>query len=262
MFFHSQTEIEQRHIVNALRFELGKCLVPAVRERVLFLLSQIDDDLAKQVAEGLGVGVPKKVEGYLNENYGADADPKSLQPKKFTGEPHDSPALSIVRSAKPGMKTAKVAILLADGYEEAAVKAISQAIKDAGGEAKIVAPHGGVVVGDKEGELPVDFSLPTVCSVLFDALYVAGGEACVETLEADTRALEFLEEAHKHCKAIAATDEAVELLNATRVAASIAANDPAIVTGKGKSKQVAAAFVEAISQHRNWDREPRTLPNG
>ena len=25
MFFHSQAEIEQRHIVNALRFELGKC---------------------------------------------------------------------------------------------------------------------------------------------------------------------------------------------------------------------------------------------
>ncbi len=262
MFFHSQAEIEQRHIINALRFELGKCFNSAIRERVLFLLSQIDSGLAGQVAEGLGLAVPKKIEGYLNENYGADADPKSVQPKKFTGTPHDSPALSIVRSAKPGMQTAKVAILLADGFDEAAVKTVSQAIMAAGGDVKIIAPHGGVVVGDKRGELPVDFSLPTVCSVLFDAVYLAGGEACVEALKADTRAIEFVEEAHKHCKAIAATGVAAGFLDSTRVAASIEVSDPAIVSGDRSAKQAAAAFVEAISQHRNWDREPRILPNG
>lgn len=262
MFFHSQSEIEQRHIVNALRFELGKCANPAVRERVLFLLSQIDGGLAGQVAEGLGLEVPKKIEGYLNQNFGADADPKAVQPKKFTGKPHDSPPLSIVRSAKAGMKTAKVAVLLAEGFEEAAVKTISQAVLTAGGQAKIIAPHGGVVVGDNGGELPVDFSLPTVCSVLFDAVFVAGGQECVESLMADTRAIEFVEEAHKHCKAIAATGEAAEFLNSTRVATSIEANDSAIVTGDRPAKQVAAAFVEAISQHRNWEREPKTLPNG
>jgi catalase len=38
MFFHSQAEIEQRHIINALRFELGKCASQAVRERMLFML--------------------------------------------------------------------------------------------------------------------------------------------------------------------------------------------------------------------------------
>lgn len=262
MFFHSQSEIEQRHIINALRFELGKCVNPSVRERVLFMLSQIDGGLAGDVAAGLGMEVPKKIDGYLNENYGADADPKAVQPKRFSGEPHDSPPLSIMRSAKPGMQTAKVAILLADGFEEAALKTISQAIVAAGGLAKIIAPHGGVVVGDKGGGLSVDFSLPTVCSVLFDAVYVAGGQGCVETLNAETRAIEFVEEAHKHCKAIAATGTAVDFLNSTRVAASIEASDHAIVVGDGSAKQIAAAFVEAISQHRNWDREPQTLPNG
>lgn len=262
MFFHSQSEIEQRHVINALRFELGKCVNPSVRERVLFMLSQIDGGLAGDVAAGLGMDVPKKIDGYLNENYGADADPKAVQPKRFSGEPHDSPPLSIMRSAKPGMQTAKVAILLADGFEEAALKTISQAIVAAGGLAKIIAPHGGVVVGDKGAELSVDFSLPTVCSVLFDAVYVAGGQGCVETLNAETRAIEFVEEAHKHCKAIAATGTAVDFLNSTRVAASIEASDHAIVVGDGSAKQIAAAFVEAISQHRNWDRELQTLPNG
>jgi len=262
MFFHSQAEIEQRHIVNALRFELGKCETQAVRERMLFMLSQIDGGLAQDVADGLGLDVPKKIEGYLNENYGADTDPKEVQPKKFTGKPHDSAPLSIVRSAKPGMQTAKVAILLADGFKDAEVKAVSQAIAAAGGQAKIIAPHGGTVVSEKGAELPVDFSLPTVCSVLFDAVYIAGGEDCVKTLQAETRAVEFVEEAHKHCKAIAASSEAGKLLGATRVAASIAEQDPMIVIGGGSAKQVATDFVAAIRQHRNWEREPRTLPNG
>ncbi|HUQ68011.1 MAG TPA: catalase, partial [Planctomycetaceae bacterium] len=133
MFFHSQSEIEQRHMVNALRFELGKCQKPAVRERVLYLLSQIDNGLAGAVAEGLGMAVPKVIDGNLNANVGADADAKSLQPRKFSGTPVDSPALSIVRSAKPGMATAKVAVLLADGFQAAGVAAIKEAVTAAGG---------------------------------------------------------------------------------------------------------------------------------
>ena len=102
MFFHSQSAVEQRHIVNALRFELGKCDTLAVRERVLYLLSQIDDGLANDVAEGLGIPVPKTIDGDLNLNVGADADAESLQPEKFTGDAVDSPPLSIVKSAKKG----------------------------------------------------------------------------------------------------------------------------------------------------------------
>ena len=85
---------------------------------------------------------------------------------------------------------------------------------------------------------------------------------CVETLSTDTRAVEFVEEAYKHCKAIAATGEAVAFLKSTRVATGITQQDPAVVVGDGGAKKVAAAFVAAISQHRNWNREPKTLPNG
>jgi len=227
---------------------------------MLFLLSQIDGGMAEMVAEGLGMPVPRKIDGYLNQNFGADADPKAVQPRKFTGEPQDSPPLSIARSAKPGMKTAKVAMLLADGFDESSLKTVSQAIAAAGGESKVVALHGGTVRSAKGTERAVDFSLPTVCSVLFDAVYVVGGESCVKALQTNSRAIEFVEEAHKHCKAIAATDNAIEFLQSTRVGPSIADEDPAVVTGPAKS--VAPAFVDAISQHRNWEREKKTLPNG
>ena len=104
--------------------------------------------------------------------------------------------------------------------------------------------------------------MPTVCSVLFDAVYIAGGDAAVESLQVEPRATEFVEEAHKHCKAIVATGHAAEFLQSTRVGTSMAAEDPLVITGEGSAKQLAAAFVEAISQHRNWDRESKTLPNG
>ena len=54
LFFNSQSEPEKNHIIRALRFELGKVETPPIRERMLFLLAQVDKSLANRVAEGLG----------------------------------------------------------------------------------------------------------------------------------------------------------------------------------------------------------------
>ena len=54
-FLISQDLIEQRHITDALVFELSKCEVPVIRERMLSHLINIDADLASSVAEGLGI---------------------------------------------------------------------------------------------------------------------------------------------------------------------------------------------------------------
>ena len=40
LFWNSQTEVEQAHIVNAFRFELAKCQMPAIRERMVSSLRQ------------------------------------------------------------------------------------------------------------------------------------------------------------------------------------------------------------------------------
>lgn len=54
-FFISQSLIEQRHIGDALVFELSKCEFPAIRERMVGHLRNIDSDLAQTVADGLGL---------------------------------------------------------------------------------------------------------------------------------------------------------------------------------------------------------------
>jgi catalase len=60
LFYNSQSEPEKQHIIRALRFELGKVETPAIRERMLALLAQIDKGLAVSVAEGLGAKIPTK----------------------------------------------------------------------------------------------------------------------------------------------------------------------------------------------------------
>jgi hypothetical protein len=55
LFFDSQSAPEQDHIVEALRFELGKVERPAIRERMIGMLNRVDATLAARVAEGLGL---------------------------------------------------------------------------------------------------------------------------------------------------------------------------------------------------------------
>ena len=59
-FFVSQTETEQTHIKDAFVFELSKCENPAIRTRMVSHLLNVDDALAKKIADGLGLTVLPK----------------------------------------------------------------------------------------------------------------------------------------------------------------------------------------------------------
>src|SRR3546814_16100845 len=60
MFYRSQTENEQAHIASALVFELSKVGLDHVRARVVGQLRNIDESLAKRVADGLAIALPAK----------------------------------------------------------------------------------------------------------------------------------------------------------------------------------------------------------
>src|SRR5450755_4408612 len=55
LFYVSQTESEQNHIVSALVFELSKVATPAIRLRMVANLVHVDTALAARVASGLGL---------------------------------------------------------------------------------------------------------------------------------------------------------------------------------------------------------------
>ncbi len=268
LFFNSQSAPEQAHIVKALRFELGKVETLAIRERMLYLLAQVDKTLAQNVAAGLGMSVPNKLDTPLNMSIPADGDPKKFQPKRGNKEVGTSPALSMANTVKDSIKTRKIAVLVADGFDDVALAGMTKALTAAGAMVKIVAPRLGQLKGANGTEIKIDFSLLTTASVLFDAVYVPGGDRSVAALKLEPDALHFVNEAYKHCKAIAATGAGVELLAASSVGEppvtgtqaegkQVVVNEGVVSSRAARPEQVATKFINAIAQHRHWEREPK-----
>ncbi len=267
LFFNSQSEPEQGHIIRALRFELGKLETPAIRERMLGLLAEVDKTMANSVAEGLGMKVPAKLDKPMNMSVPADGDPRKFQPKRATQAIEVSPTLSMLNNPNfpnDTIKTRKIAVLLADGFDDAAVAEMSKALLTAGAAPKTVAPRLGVVTGADGDKLKVDFSFLTASSVLFDAVYVPGGDVSMEALKQQAEADEFVNEAYKHCKAIAASGSGVgfvakslgEKFSEPNTTGKLVGSNKGVVTSRASvTANFAAEFIQAIAQHRHWERE-------
>ncbi len=255
LFFNSQAPHEQQHIINALTFELGMVTRPAIVERMLGMLNKVDKNLANGIAQGLGMKVPGSVAGRVNQAVGADAG-RETEPKPTNNTYGKSPALSMANTVKDTIRTRKIAILVADGVDDNDLANMKAALTNEGAMVKIVGPRGGTLKTAGGKEIMVDKSLMNAASVLFDATYVPGGQKSAATLAGDDRAILFVNETFKHCKALAATGRGVEVLRASAIDLEAAKKDPAlIVEEKSDAKKVSGRFIKAIAQHRNWERE-------
>jgi catalase len=234
---------------------------------MLFLLAQVDKNLAQRVAAGLGASVPAKLDKPVNMSVPADVDPKKVQPKRVTQAIEVSPTLSMVNNPNfpsESIKTRKIAFLVADGFDDADVLEMKQTLMTAGAVAMTVAPRLGVLTGASGTTIKADFSFLTGSSVLFDAVYVPDGEASVTSLKAESDAANFLTEAYKHCKTIAGSGVGVELLASAGIITSADETSgtdkleprPGVVVSRNASvKSLGNQFVRAIARHRHWERE-------
>ncbi|MEO8934505.1 MAG: catalase [Xanthomarina sp.] len=247
LFYRSLANWEQEHLTDAYVFELGKCMHQHIQERMLFVIAQIDSGLAQKVADGLGLKVPKTVDMPLNQSIGADADAALFQPPKKKIYLEKSPALSQANTKFDTIVSRQVAVLIGDGFSMTDFKRMTHALKKEGAMIKVIAPHGGTVKSNEVAEQKVDASIATTESVLYDAIYVPGGKESVRALQQNAKFTKFINEALKHCKAIAADNEGVAFLETTYVADF--KDDVAICMNKEPLK-----FIEAIAQHRNWKR--------
>ena len=263
LFYNSQSEFEKNHIIDALRFELGKLETEAIRVRVVGMLTQIDKTLAAKVAKGLGIEAPSSPEQPMNLSIPADGNPDDFQPTAVKSSLKRSEALSMANTAKDSIKTRKIAILAADGVDELSLSAMKEALEGAGAKTKIVAPFLGLIAGAGGKSIKADESFFTTASVLFDAVYVPDG-LHASALQGEPDAIHFINEAYKHCKAIAADGAGVKFLNATAAGTKINIQSDTeksntangvIINGSPKD------FINAIAQHRFWEREkPGKVP--
>jgi catalase len=110
--------------------------------------------------------------------------------------------------------------------------------------------------------LLINGTFQTTASVLFDAVYVAGGAASVATRQQDANAVRFVNEAYRHCKSIAASAAGIELLKAAAYpgAVDILGGEGVVTSTDTHVAELATAFIAAIAQHRFWNRELRAMP--
>jgi catalase len=252
LFFNSQSQPEKNHMIDALRFELGKVEREEIRKRMLGILTQIDDVLAQKVAEGLGLPVPADAERPINHGVPADADPAKYESKTLKPKLKSSAALSMENTPKSA-KSRIVAVLATDGVNGKQIDATKNALLAAGAQAKIVATHNGYIKDDKGVAIKVDFTFLTAASVLFDAVYIPGGAPSVNAIVAEADAVHFVAEAFKHCKAIAADNEGAALLYAAPIPVAEGKATPPGILIDGKAED----FVTAIANHRFWEREKK-----
>lgn len=263
LFYNSQSEAEKNHLVNALRFELGKVETVAIRERMVGLLTQVDKTLAAKVAEGLGMEVPSGPQLPMNHSVPADADPKAYESTKKKPPVEKSEALSMANTAKDSIKSRQVAFLVADGVDGNSVNQMRQALEAEGAMVKVVAPKLGVVKSTgNAASIKADQSLLTAASVLFDAVFVPDGT--FDSLNANPNAVRFVNEAFRHCKAIAGDGQgagmvraAIEKLTHQKPEAELAPDAGLVLNeaGNARDNSFHKRFVKAIANHRFWERE-------
>lgn len=227
------------------------------------MLTRVDQTLAEKVAEGLGMPVSKPAEN-LNQNIPADGNPAEFQPFDVHPELKISKALSMADTIKDTIKTRQVAILAADGIDDDSLNTMKRALESAGAQTKIVAPHLGFIASANGKRIKVDQSFLTSASVLFDAVYVPDGGKSAALLQGEPDAVHFVNEAYKHCKAIAANGAGAKLIGISAVGAKLQREGK---TGEKRFEDgvlidcISSDFIKAIAQHRFWEREkPGKVP--
>ncbi|MFD4656844.1 catalase [Kitasatospora sp. NPDC058444] len=238
LFWRSLAAWEQEHIVAAFSFELGKVGDQAVRRRMVANLTRVDRELAVEVARRIGEPEPEPAPDRPTGNREAGAAGERV-----------SPALSLENLRGHGIRTRKVAVLVAQGVDAAQVRAARTALQAEGATVETLARYGGSVGGGDGQDVEVDRALVTTASVLYDAVVVPDGTE--DALVVDPDAVRFVNEALRHGKPVAALGTGAALV---RAAGAPGAEHIAGVALGGPDRQPGPSywvdFVRLIEQHR------------
>jgi catalase len=232
-FYKSQTETEQNHLANALVFELSKVETPAIRGRMVAHLLNIDENLAKQVADGLG----------LKEM------PKPADAARPTQDLKPSPTLSIHLNGPKSFKGRKVGALLTDGVDKSLFESLKSALDGEGALLEIIAPKVGGVQASDGSWIEAKQKIDGGPSVLYDAVALLPSEQGAKLLAKEPAARDFVADAFAHMKFIGHTAAAAILFEKAGIAEN---RDEGFIALKGKDD--CSAFVAACRQVRFWKR--------
>eukprot|EP01112_Ceratiomyxa_fruticulosa_P019834 TRINITY_DN6587_c0_g1_i1.p1 TRINITY_DN6587_c0_g1~~TRINITY_DN6587_c0_g1_i1.p1 ORF type:complete len:701 (+),score=140.76 TRINITY_DN6587_c0_g1_i1:147-2249(+) len=251
LFFNSLTPVEQQRVIFAAVFELSHT-DEAIQKKVLENFVRMSKYLSDHVAQGLGLEPPHPPHGWVYPD----------QKSKFLSMV-DGPY--VVKSPK----SKKVAVLVSDGYNNNELDGLLKALKDVEAVPFIVGSHSGTVKGQHGHSVKADFSLFTIKSTAFDAVFIVGGESSVKGISLLGESVAFINEAFKHCKPIGAIGPAVEFLQkkATFPPEIKFSDGNKVVDSFGvvtllesNIQIIVREFIEAVGVRRFWERNVASVP--
>jgi catalase len=216
---------------------------PAVRQRVVSMLRNVDESLAARVADGLGMDLPA-------------AQPRALEPP-VTSEVASSAALSLFNLPGDGsIAGRRIALLVADGADASALRSLHDALAGAGAAPRYLGARLGKVKASNGSAIDIEATLETMPSPMWDALVV---DASADALAQVGPAVEFVKEQYRHCKPILLAGATPALLAAAGIDAP---DDAGFIDGASApaSRKTIDAFIKAVGRHKHYEREKDPSP--
>ncbi|GGZ25050.1 catalase-2 [Echinicola pacifica] len=254
MFFDSQTAVEKEHIKQALTFELSKVSREDIHKRVVAMLSEVNEDLAEEIAENLGLDLPVELDMDLNQSIPADGDPEDYQSGPAKPSVKKSESLSMSFRNGNSVQGRDFAVLAAAGVSSKSIEALKKMASEKGANVKIVSTKLGKIKSAEGDDIKVDTTFLTSPSVIFDAVYLPDGKDSAEMLTKNPDAILFVNEMFKHCKAIGMDGQGKTLWEATE-AHKISTDSGAELEKIGViANGDVDGFLKTAAKHRVWDR--------
>ncbi|KAI8383079.1 catalase-like domain-containing protein [Blakeslea trispora] len=204
LFYNSLTTHEQQQVVDAARFELGRCSNLTIRQNMVQVFNRVDNNMATRIAFGVGVPLPELLEENQNQT---------------------TTALSVENYPCPNnIKAKRVAILTVPGIDAQEAKTMFDILANKGAYVDLI----GLKQGEQQNGLWTNHTYLTTSSVLYDGFYVPSGDLEAFYLLADNisafpyqEPLVYLLDAFRHGKPIAASGRGSLLVKASGIPLSL-----------------------------------------
>ena len=227
-FYKSLSDVEREHIINAFSFELSKVKRSAIRQNVVDMFANVDEDMAKAIADNVGADSPDKERGF---------DPAGVKPTKEALKvrmPEFSQENTIFKT-----DTLKVGIY-SDDEDDFDFKSLTEKIEESKAKAEIIQK---TLKETKDG-VKVAHRYDTVHPVLEDSLIIVVPEKPSDEFMKNVK--EFAEETYKHYKPLWIIGDPKDILEKDKQ------EDPGVMVTKDISD--VDKFIKNLEKQRFWDR--------
>lgn len=226
LFWNSLADFEKIDLINTFIFHLQFVKSKSVREQNVKMWAHVDQEMACIIADNINVTPPQDVPAPTTTN--------------------SSPAISMVNTPHYAY-TQKVGVLIGNNFNGEEIKNTLNCLKQNGAFIEIVSDKLGNITATDGTTLNVDATFRTRNAVLYDAIYIVGGN--VDQQEPFNQSIiDYFNQTYKHYKPIGVATSGQDYIKV------LPHNNFDGVVFATNNPHFPHEFVTAVAQQRFWNR--------